>query len=294
MPYTLPDNLTRYRAMAVAVLGAERFGSGEANLTARRPLMAPPAPRFANFGDRFELPVVLQNQTAAPLDVEVVLETSNLVLEAPDGAPIDGPAGRLVTIPANDRIEVRFPVATVSAGTARLRVVAVSGELSDAALVELPVFTPATAEAFATYGVLDDGAVLQPLDAPESVVPQFGGLEISTSSTALQALTDAVVYLNEYPYDSVDASSSRILAIAALRPVLEAFDVPDLPTPAELDGSVADDLARLGELQNGDGGFRRGSAAARQSPSPPCRRSMPWPRRGPAGTPWTKRCWGRR
>ncbi len=265
--YTLPDNLTRYRAMAVAVSGAEQFGSGEANLTARLPLMArPSAPRFANFGDRFELPVVLQNQTDGPLDVEVVLETTNLSIEGPDGVPIEGAAGRQVTIPAHDRIEVRFPVATVSAGTARFRVVAVSGELADAALVELPVFTPATAEAFATYGVLDEGAVLQPLDAPEGVVPQFGGLEISTSSTALQALTDAVVYLNEYPYDSVDASSSRILAIAALRPVLEAFDVPDLPRPAELDASVAEDLARLGELQNGDGGF---STWQRGRPSEP-------------------------
>jgi uncharacterized protein YfaS (alpha-2-macroglobulin family) len=64
VPVKLPDSLTRYRVMAVAVEGARRFGSGEATIVARLPLMVrPSAPRFLNFGDRFELPVVVQNQT---------------------------------------------------------------------------------------------------------------------------------------------------------------------------------------------------------------------------------------
>ena len=66
--------------MAVAIDGAERFGKGESTITARLPLMVrPSAPRFLNFGDRFELPVVVQNQTDAALDVDVVVQGSNLV-----------------------------------------------------------------------------------------------------------------------------------------------------------------------------------------------------------------------
>ncbi|MEN4100352.1 MAG: alpha-2-macroglobulin family protein, partial [Anaerolineaceae bacterium] len=69
----LPDNLTRYRIIAVAVHQDSAFGMSEANLTARLPLMVrPAAPRFLNFGDRFELPVVLQNQTDEDMSVEVV------------------------------------------------------------------------------------------------------------------------------------------------------------------------------------------------------------------------------
>ena len=65
----LPDNLTRYRVMAVAVAGGKQFGKGESTITARLPLMVRPSPpRFLNFGDRFELPVVLQNQTDAADD----------------------------------------------------------------------------------------------------------------------------------------------------------------------------------------------------------------------------------
>ena len=48
--FTLPDNLTRYRIMAVAVAEENLFGAGESNLTARLPLMIrPSAPRFLNF-----------------------------------------------------------------------------------------------------------------------------------------------------------------------------------------------------------------------------------------------------
>ncbi|HSJ92227.1 MAG TPA: alpha-2-macroglobulin family protein, partial [Ilumatobacter sp.] len=248
----LPDTLTRYRVIAVAIDGADHFGKGESTITARLPLMVrPSAPRFLNFGDRFELPVVLQNQTDEPLEVDVAVQTSNLQLT--------GPSGRRVTVPANDRVEVRFPSTTDQVGTARFRVAAVSGELTDATSGSMPVYTPATSEAFATYGVVDgDGglvAVGQPIVAPTGVFPEFGGLEVGTSSTAVQALTDAVLYLVDYRYDSTDGFASRIMAVAALRDILEAFDAQGLPEPQQLDVRVRADIDRLVALQNDNGGW---------------------------------------
>ena len=255
---SLPDNLTRYRVMAVAADSGDRFGSGESTITARLPLMVrPSAPRFVNFGDRFQFPVVLQNQGDEDLDVDVVVETSNLSLT--------GPSGKRVTVPADERVEVRFPVAAEDAGTARFRVTAVSGDLADSATGELPAYTPTTAEAFATYGVVDDGgAVAQPLVAPDGVIPQFGGLQVDTSSTALQALTDAVVYLADYPYESADAYASRIIALVALRDVFAAFATSGTPSPEELDARIRSDIDALSRLQNDGGGFstwRRGRPA---------------------------------
>ena len=251
---TLPDSLTRYRVMAVAAAGMRQFGSGEATLTARLPLMVrPSAPRFLNFGDRFELPVIVQNQTDTEMTVDVAVRARNAVLTAG--------AGRRVQLAANDRAEVRFPMSAVLAGTARIQVGAASAAAADAALVELPVWTPATTEAFATYGQLDQGAAVQPVRAPDGVVPQFGGLELTTSSTALSALTDAVLYLVAYPFECSEQLSSRVLAIAALRDVLAAFQAEGLPKPDEIESAVKRDLERLRALQNDDGGFafwRRG------------------------------------
>jgi hypothetical protein len=244
----LPDNLTRYRVVAIAVAGDKQFGKGESAVTARLPLMVRPSPpRFLNFGDTFKLPVVVQNQTDAAMTVRVAVRTTNATLT--DGA------GRELSVPANDRVEVQFPASAELAGTARFQIVGTAGAASDAAELALPVWTPATTEAFATYGVIDDGAVKQPVALPGKVVTQFGGLEVTAASTNLQSLTDAMLYLVHYPFECAEQRSSRVLAIAALKDVLTAFHTKDMPTASAMTASVGADVEHLSQMQNSDGGF---------------------------------------
>lgn len=250
---TLPDNLTRYRVMAVAAQGAQQFGSGEATVVARLPLMVrPSAPRFANFGDHFELPVVLQNQTDAPLEVRLAARSTVLKVSG---------LGLKFTVPPQDRVEVRLPTDAPSPGTGRVQLAVSAGSFSDAAEISLPVWTPATTEGFATYGVLDNGVRAQGIRAPAAVVRGFGGLKVTTSSTALQGLTDALLYLVRYPFECSEQRASRILAIAALRDVLRAFGSAELPSDAALRASMTADFKALERIQNHDGGYgfwRRG------------------------------------
>lgn len=245
----LPDNLTRYRITAVSVDTAKRFGLGESAITAKQPLMVrPSAPRFMNFGDRIELPVVVQNQTDKPMDVNVAVRATNAELTAG--------GGRKVTVPANDRVEIRFPVSAVKAGTARFQIGVSSGKWSDAAEINLPVWTPATTEAFATYGTTDkNGAIFQPVEAPKDVYPQFGGLEVTTSSTQLQELTDAFIYLQSYPFECTEQVSSRMISVAALQDVLRAFKAKEVPTEAEMKARFAKDIEILKSRQREDGSF---------------------------------------
>ncbi len=86
----LPDNLTRYRVMAVSVDAGKRFGKGESSITARQPLMVrPSAPRFMNFGDKIELPVVVQNQTDKPMTVDVAVRATNANLTNGGGRKVE-------------------------------------------------------------------------------------------------------------------------------------------------------------------------------------------------------------
>jgi uncharacterized protein YfaS (alpha-2-macroglobulin family) len=248
VPIKLPDNLTRYRIMAVAVAGERQFGKGESSITARLPLMVrPSAPRFLNFGDKFDLPVVLQNQTDQEMTVEVAARASNAYLTAG--------FGRRVKVPANDRVEVRLPAAAGRAGKARFQVAAVSDGWADASELELPTWTPATTEAFATYGTVDEGAVAQPIRMPSNVVREHGGLEVTVSSTALHALTDAVLYLVAYPFECTEQMASRLLAVAALKDVLGAFKAEGLPARDEILATVAHDIDRLRRRQHWTGGW---------------------------------------
>jgi hypothetical protein len=259
VPFRTPSNLTRYRVTAVAVEGSTRYGLGESSVTARQPLMVrPSAPRFLNFGDRFELPVVLQNGTGAPMTVEVAARASGVRFTEP---------GERVTIPANDRVEVRLAAEAVEAGEARFQVVASSADgATDAAEFSLPVYTPATAEAFATYGNLEQGAATLPLEVPMEAIPSFGGLEVTTSSTALSELTDAFLYLVGYRFEGTEPIASRMIAVASLRDVLGAMNVAGLPSADSLRASVAADVRTLAARQNPDGGFSWWERGDRSAP----------------------------
>ncbi|HEY0659645.1 MAG TPA: alpha-2-macroglobulin family protein, partial [Pyrinomonadaceae bacterium] len=245
----LPDNLTRYRITAIAVDAGKRFGKIESNLTAKQPLMVrPSAPRFMNFGDNISLPVVVQNQTEKDLTVDVAIRATN--------ATLTGGGGKRVLIKANDRAEIRFPVSADKAGTARFQIAATSGNFSDAAEISLPVWTPATTESFATYGTTDEnGAILQPVQAPSDVYAQFGGLEVTTSSTQMQELTDAFIYLQTYPFEGTEQVASRMISIAALKDVLNAFKAKEMPSEAELKKRFERDIEILRSRQNDNGYF---------------------------------------
>ena len=95
----------------------------------------------------------------------------------------------------------------------------------------------------------------QPLLTPTDVFPQFGGLQVSTSSTILATLTDAVLYLQRYPFECSEQLAARIMSVASLRDVLTAFQAEGLPPPEAIDASMKLDIARLQSMQNYDGGF---------------------------------------
>lgn len=255
----LPDSLTRYRVMVVAVSGARAFGSAESSVTARQPLMLRPSPpRFLNFGDRIELPLLVQNQTDQPMQVELGLRArnANVLMRSGHETDAEPSTGRWLQVPAQGRVEVRIPVSTRSAGRARFQAVASAGDATDAQSFDLPVWTSATREAFATYGSLDEQTLMvQPVRRPDDAIAQFGGLRVGLASTELQALTDALLYLVEYPFDCNEQRASRVLAIAALRDVMQAFGVAEVPAPEALDEAVQRDVQRLADLQNADGGW---------------------------------------
>jgi len=247
VPVQLPSNLTRYRVVAAGVAGDRLSGLGEAAITARHELTARPSPpRFLNVGDRFELPVAVQNLTARALEVDVAVRAEGLEVDS---------AGRRVVVPAGDRVEVRFPAAATLPGTARVQVAVAGGGLADAAEVTLPVWIPASGEAFATYGTVDSGTVVLPLQVPQGVLPGYGGLEVTTSATAVQELTDALLYLVRYPFECAEQVASRLASVVALRDVLGAFRTAEMPSPEALRASVDRDIAALARLQNDDGGW---------------------------------------
>jgi uncharacterized protein YfaS (alpha-2-macroglobulin family) len=241
----MPESLTRFRIVALATSSTRYFGKAEGTIATQRPLnVRATAPRFLSQGDRFSLPVVVQNLDGKPRTVEVGVRAANL---------IGGPSGKRVTIPAGQRAELRFDFRTQTRGRAVIQTIAVSNDLADASQIDLPVYEPVTTEAFATYGVVDDKPGFEQLAVPQDIVADVGGVEAELFASQLSSLSDAFWYLQVYPYECAEQRSSRMLATAALGDVLEAFAAPNRPTKPELDAQRARDIRELERDQKGDG-----------------------------------------
>lgn len=246
----MPENLTTFRVMAVAVDPdrPDHFGSAETQVKVRKPIMLRPSlPRFANFGDAFQASVMVDNQTDQPQAIVVGARGTNVVLPGETTKPIE--------IAAGQSQEVRFPMAVDRVGTMRLQFAALSNGGRDATEISLPVLYPATRQAFADYGVTDT-SVLRALKVPEGMLPGFGGLEVSMSSTALNGLEDAVEFLIGYRYECTEQVASRMLPIFVLGPMLEQFPIASVKDLAARKLLATEGIARMLARQNNDGGFR--------------------------------------
>src|SRR6185295_10155638 len=121
--------------------------------------------------------------------------------------------------------------------------------------ISFPVKLPATGEAFATYGTTET-SIAQPVLLPSDAIPEFGALDVQTSSTALTTLGDAVDYLYDYPYECAEQTASRILPIFALKDVIRDFKIGKASDPKLAETLAKEGIARLASMQNWDGGFR--------------------------------------
>jgi uncharacterized protein YfaS (alpha-2-macroglobulin family) len=272
LPLQLPDDLTRWRITAVAAEGAARFGVGEAAVTARLPLVVrPQLPRLLRVGDLAELSVVVRNPGEAPLTVDVAVAVTGLRLSGDAAAPGDADrTGMRVTVPGGDRVELRVPVEATAAGEATLQAVVVSGDLSDAARVSFPVYTPATAEAFAAYGSLSPDApgLHQQLLLPEGARPDAGALRVELATTAFAELTDAVLALADDPFPGTEAAASRLIGTLAVRDALAALAPAGLPPAETLDAALQRDVDTLLAAQDARGRFHAFAVTWRSEPHP--------------------------
>ncbi|CAF1513297.1 unnamed protein product, partial [Didymodactylos carnosus] len=256
----LTDNLTRYRVWAIAT-NDKQYGLGETSFTVQLPIMIRPSPpRFLNYGDTAHFSVILQNQTDLSLSLHVGLRASNAKLLTSETNQRG--IGYSIVLQASKRVVVTFPVSTIHSGTARFQFLLTTdnnktcASCSDSVELSLPVFTPATSEALSTYGdIREEEVILQPIKTPTDVIPQFGDLSITTSSTALASLTDAIISLYTYPYECTEQISSRLLGIQALWDVLAAFHCKELPDVSVLKTKLESDMNILKGRQYSNGGF---------------------------------------
>lgn len=241
--FTLPDNLTTFRIMAVAVDRGSRFGSGEQEVRVSRPVIARPAlPRFLRPGDELRAGVVVHNNTGA--DGEAVV-----TVDAHEGVDLSGPRTRTVAIPRGGSVEVPFAFSRPAESGVTLRFSVAMGGHADTVEAKLPVIVDRPMEVVQTFAEAAPRAV-ERVKAPPGKGGE-GGLEVDLGTTLLTGLGAPMDYLVEYPYGCIEQTVSRTLPVALM---LDLLDRAGVDRPKEqLVAVVRAGIERLGKFSTGRG-----------------------------------------
>jgi uncharacterized protein YfaS (alpha-2-macroglobulin family) len=218
--FTLPDNLTTWRIMAVAIDGPGDFGSGDVQMEVAKPLMVQPAlPRSVAVGDAVELTATLRNRQAFAVSVH-----AQLTLTGP--LAIDGPGEATLTLAPQQSQEVRFRVKATAAGAVQVKWQAKATaprqpDALDAVEEPLEVRTLQPLESVASWAQVTGNRV-DVLRKDANVVADRGGLRVAVSRSLAAGMEGDITALNDYPYACTEQLTSRLqgqLALMQLRRV---------------------------------------------------------------------------
>ncbi len=245
----LPDNLTTWRMDARGVTAKTLVGQAKVDIIATKNLLVRPvAPRFFVGGDEAELAAVVHNNTSEPLDVEVRLEA--------EGVRIGESASQRVSVPANDKVKVTWPVTVGNVEEVTLFFGARSGGLADAVRITLPVYRYSTPEVVATAGTLDaDGQRIEAAALPLSYDPTQGELTVQIDPSLAAGMVDGLEYLERFPYECTEQTVSRFLPNVVTYRALQELGIQDQELEERLPGLVNEGLQRLYNQQHYTGGW---------------------------------------
>ncbi|WP_224360780.1 alpha-2-macroglobulin family protein [Hyalangium versicolor] len=244
---TVPDSLTRFRTLAVAMTQGEQMGLGKATFRTEKPLMVRlQSPRFFTERDEVTLSGLVSNRLGRPASVQVSFS-------APGFEPLDA-TQRTVEVPAggDTRVDARFRV--VKPGDVTVQVVARGGGAQDAMELTLPVVIHGSAQRAAFAGRLSDSVELK-VKLPEQRNASATRFELTVSPTLVSVMMDALPYLAQYPYGCVEQTLSRFVPATIAAKTARDLGLPKSRVPANLDDMVDAGLKRLYGFQHGDGGW---------------------------------------
>jgi uncharacterized protein YfaS (alpha-2-macroglobulin family) len=221
----MPDVPGRWRIVARAVSG-ERVGEARTTVVTRKDVaLRLLAPRFLVEQDECVLATVVHNGLTAAIDVAVRLRC-----EGGSGDTGD----RRISVPAGSARRLEWRVRSTAPGTMKVHAEVVG---FDAVEVAVPVGARGI-EHEAAVGARVDGAWHARVTLPEGVSPVSASLDVVATAGGSGAVTEALSFLSNRPYGSVEETVSRLL------------DVPHRDT-------VERALQGLYAFQHEDGGWGR-------------------------------------
>ena len=246
--FKLPDNLTRWRILVIAMSPGDPMGLGDGSVRVNLPLQIEPAlPSQMHVGDQFGAAFNVTNRTNASLDVSTHIKASGAikgVTAASTGA---------LNLASFGHGLAWLPLVASHPGDIDLTATAQASRLGDAVEAHIPVKQAGTEVVAAEYGSTVGAGAEVPVKVPRNALPGTAKVAVTFAPTLVGGLTGAFEVMRDDPLQTWEVRLSRgVLASDYLRlkPVLgNAVKWPDAaPTIDRMLTSSADFQAPNGGM----------------------------------------------
>ncbi|HKR63534.1 MAG TPA: MG2 domain-containing protein, partial [Thermoanaerobaculia bacterium] len=243
---SFPEALTTWRAVARAATKGSSFGIASSTARTNLPLIVRlQAPRFFVVGDRATVSAVVNNNTDVAMTVKPSLDVEGLTVRGTSAS---------LEVPARGEARADWTVVAEKAGNAKLRVTGRSSTHADAMEKSFVVYEHGIDKLIARSGKLRGDEALIRLELPRE--RRATDLTVSVQPSLAIALVDALPYLIEFPYGCTEQTMSRFLPAAIVARTLDKLNLDrSVIAGKNLDAVTAAGMARLYDMQHGDGGW---------------------------------------
>ena len=215
LEFQVPDNLTGWRILAMAVTSGDLMGLGDGGFKVNSPIeIRPVMPNQLTEGDSVEAGFSVMNRTDAERTLDVTIEAKGS-LDA-GGKESVSSSQRIVAKPYA-RTTVWLPIEASGSGRIILHARAFDKDDGDAVEYILPVLKRQSLESAATYGTTTAKEVTEKVAIPAGIRTDVGRVAVSVAPTVIGNLEGAFVYMAEYPYGCWEQKLSKGVMAAHYR-----------------------------------------------------------------------------
>ncbi|MGQ0548355.1 MAG: alpha-2-macroglobulin family protein, partial [Armatimonadota bacterium] len=250
----LPDNLTTWRATAVAHTTDTKLGRTIQKVIASKDfLVRVETPRLLTQNDRSRILVLVHNETDVPQQTTVRLLATGLTVE--------GDHTQTLSLQPHKVGQAAWPVVAREMGTAKIRATAwTSGregrQYTDGIELSIPVRPHGRQEITSAAGeVTADQPKTETLTLNRAAIPGATRLTLRITPSVTSSVVEGLEYLIGYPYGCVEQTMSRFLPTVMVQRALRVSGIQNRYVEEAAPTMVRDGLARLYRFQHESGGW---------------------------------------
>jgi uncharacterized protein YfaS (alpha-2-macroglobulin family) len=197
--FVVPDNLTGWRVLAMAVNPTDRMGLGQGKFNVNQPTeIRPVMPNQVLSGDRFEAGFSVMNRTKEVRNLKAVITAEGPIQVFEDETVLEKTFE--FSLSPFKRHTLWLPVETVGEGRIQFTAKAWDKTDGDGVTHTLAVHKRYYLETAAQYGSATGPSVKETIRFPKEMRTDVGEITVQLAPTVLGDLQGAYEYLKNYPY----------------------------------------------------------------------------------------------